>query len=76
MLDVIAPLYAERDAARRVECEEATCDTNAPLVTSAFMFHACRLFLFRFAIRTLENHGLTLPVQARYSNELALLLGN
>ena len=75
MLDVIATLYAERDAARGVESDEATCDTNAPLVTSAFMLHARRLFLIRFAIRTLENHWLTLPVQARYSNELALLLG-
>ena len=74
MLDVIAPLYAERDAARGVESNEATCDTNAPLVTSAFMLHARRLFLIRFAIWTLEYHGLTLPVQARYSNELALLL--
>ena len=75
MLDVIASLNAERDAARGVESDEATCDTNAPLVTSAFMLHARRLFLIRFAIRTLENHWLTLPVQARYSNELALLLG-
>ena len=75
MLDIITPLYAERDAACGVEADEATCDTYAPLVTSALMLHARRLFLIRFAIGALENHGLTLPVQARYSNKLALLLG-
>jgi len=75
MLDIITPLYTERNAARWVEADEATCDTDAPLVTSTFMFHASSLFLIRFAIGALENHGLALPVQARYSNKLALLLG-
>jgi hypothetical protein len=75
MLDIITPLYAERDAACGVESDEATCDTDAPLISSALMLHARRLFLIRFAIGALENHGLTLPVQARYSNKLALLLG-
>ena len=75
MLDIITPLYAERDAACGVESDEATCDANAPLVTCALMFHARRLFLIRFAIGALENHRLTLTIQARYSNKLALLLG-
>lgn len=75
MFDIITPLYAERNAACGVKSDEATCDTDAPLVACALMLHARCLFLIRFAIGALENHGLTLPIQARYSNELALLLG-
>ncbi len=75
MLDIITPFYAERDAARGVEADEATCYTYAPLVASAFMLHPRCLFLIRFAIGALEDHRLTLSVQARHSNELALLLG-
>lgn len=75
MFDIITPLYAERNAACGVKSDEATCYANAPLVTCALMLHARRLFLIRFAIGAFENHGLTLPVQARYSNKLALLLG-
>ena len=74
MLDIITPFYAERNAACGIESDEATCNTNAPLVTCTLMLHACRLFLIRFAIGALEYHGLTLTVKARYSNELALLL--
>ena len=75
MLDIIAPFYAERHATCGIEADEATCNTYAPLVTCALMLHPSCLFLIRFAIGALEDHGLTLPVQARHSNELSLLLG-
>ncbi len=40
------------------------------------MFKPCLLFFLCLAIRTLEHHWLSLPIEARDTNKLALLLCN
>jgi len=75
MLDVVAPLDAEGHTTNGIAAKKAAYDAHAPLVSSALIFKTGSLLSFVLAMWTLEEHGLSLPKEARNSYEFPLFLG-
>jgi hypothetical protein len=76
MFHVVTSFNTEWHAADGIQAYKAAKNAYAPLISCAFMFKPCLLFFLCLAIRTLEHHWLSLPIEARDTNKLALLLCN